>query len=126
MPTGGGPGTTGSRHSDRPLLEKPLPAAARRRVTADDWPRQPAAWNVQTAHLMRRGPVFLASVVLLIGCGGPFATDPGDSVMVPSVTRVQLASTAGGFGQQTPQGAPCTPGVWSFTVGFDNHHLGAT
>jgi hypothetical protein len=72
-----------------------------------------------------RSLLLVGSLELLLGCGGggTFNTTSGLTVMAPSVSSVTVASLAGGFGPQTPAGAPCEPGKFSYELQLDHHRL---
>jgi hypothetical protein len=70
------------------------------------------------------------SLLAIAGCGdggahlrtndGRFATVPGQSVLVASVTAFSVTSLGGGFGPSPPpQGAACDPQLWTYTVHLD-------
>lgn len=67
----------------------------------------------------------LFSITAAAGCGSgdPFATDPGDSVLVKNATGFAVASSGGGFVAPRPQGAACDPGVWTYTVRIETSQV---
>jgi hypothetical protein len=68
-----------------------------------------------------RIPFLLFSITVAAGgCGGgPFATDPGDVVLVENATAFTIDQSGGGFPAPIPQGAACDPGFWTYRVHLD-------
>lgn len=61
---------------------------------------------------------------MIAGCGssGPFATDPGQSVLVDDATSFSLVSSGGGLPGPRPQGA-CDPQIWMYTVRMNTSEI---
>lgn len=68
----------------------------------------------------------------LTGCGSSdaspdgFHTKAGSSIVFPSLTKVTFVSTGGGFRGVPPQGAPCDPAVWSYTISVTDQSLSSS
>ena len=76
---------------------------------------------------MARALAFVLSIFFVVaatGCGSGEPLQQQNGVVTGATVSVVLASTGGGLGPGTPQGAACDPSVWTYTVTLANHDVG--
>ncbi len=78
------------------------------------------------------GALFVVALLVAAGCSNPgdddgtdgaFATQPGKSVAVASLTSATLTSHGGGLPAPRPAGAACNPQIWSYTLDLEGGSL---
>jgi hypothetical protein len=68
----------------------------------------------------------IAAVLAGCGSGSGLTMFPGASILTPAVVRATFASPGGGYGPQTPVGAACVAGAFSYVVSLPDHTVSSS